>query len=105
MTDRELLELAAKVAGVEINAVIGETFWRPDGITWNPLTDDSDALRLAVALDLHVQCDFREDGIVIIFGEWFGDGIEEPAGTDKYAAVRRAIVRAAAAIAQQEQPQ
>lgn len=29
-----------------IKCIIGDTFWRPDGITWNPLTDDSDALRL-----------------------------------------------------------
>lgn len=30
MTDRELLELAAKAAGIEIKVVIGDTFWCPD---------------------------------------------------------------------------
>lgn len=82
MTDRELLELAAKVAGVEINAVIGETFWRSDGITWNPLTDDSDALRLAHSLEMTLET-----------GE-----------AETLSDLRRDIVRAAAAIAQQEQP-
>lgn len=100
MTDRELLELAAKVAGVEINAVIGETFWRPDGITWNPLTDDSDALRLAVMLKLFPA--------MLVMGKFVGFDdmdITEEFAPDPHAAARRAIVRAAAAIAQQEQPQ
>ena len=61
MTDREMLELAARAAGLkeftEINGrfavrtrFTGMQDWSP----WNPLTDDGDALRLAVKLGLHV---------------------------------------------------
>ena len=51
MTDRELLEAAAKAAGMnhlwvdEIDSVSPE---------WNPLEDDGDAMRLAVGLNLAV---------------------------------------------------
>jgi hypothetical protein len=53
-------------------------------VEWNPLTDDGDALRLAVKLDLSI-----DDACVI-----YSDG----ASDDRYAATRRAIVRAAASI-------
>lgn len=81
-TDKELLILAAKGAGIKLK-VIGDNQWRIDanGQTigyWNPLTDDGDAFRLAVALGLTV--------IVAVHGD------------DPYAATRRAIVRAGAAI-------
>ena len=60
MGDRELLELAARAAGYEIEFdyygdgrhgrfVIGSGF---PPLLWNPLTDDGDALRLAVKLRL-----------------------------------------------------
>lgn len=61
MTDRELLELAAKAAGVEgrryveNEAIQGEyrtgLFCDLFENVWNPLTDDGDALRLAVTLN------------------------------------------------------
>jgi hypothetical protein len=100
MTDRELLEDAAKAAGywsAEFNCAANLP--RPD---WNPLTDDGDALRLMVKLELHVICNpvltdvafIREiDGEKII--ESF---IQMTSKTDPYAATRRAIVRAAAEI-------
>ena len=47
MTDRELLEAAAKAAGY-VHYHPGDGFYQ----TWNPLTDDGDALRLAVKLGL-----------------------------------------------------
>lgn len=61
--DRELLELAAKAAGIELDWDIPEnstTPWRMTGegdergpaAEWNPITDDGDALRLAVALNI-----------------------------------------------------
>jgi hypothetical protein len=43
MTDRELLELAAKAAGIDAVDI---------GYEWNPLIDDGDALRLAVKLNM-----------------------------------------------------
>ena len=54
------------------------------GKHWNPLTDDSDALRLAVKLNLHKS--IAEAHRLI------------DDGTDIYAATRRAITRAAAEI-------
>ena len=92
MTDRELLELAAKAAGVEwdvlydgprIPARIGK---------WNPLTDDGDALRLAVKLGIHL-C-FGANYVI-------ANDVQNPTvnnANDPYAATRRAIVRAAAEI-------
>ena len=100
MTDRELLELAAKAAGIE---------WKPadtdagrkcelkfglwlviDGEPseyqrrrWNPLTNDGDALRLAVKI------------------KWVPSRVEFEklaVQDDPCAATRRAIVRAAAGI-------
>jgi hypothetical protein len=92
MSDRELLELAAKAAGYSIR---GERF-NPDHFTvehslgvwihWNPLTDDGDALRLAVKLNLHEAIKLAHR---LLGGEGCGD---------MYAATRRAIVRAAAEI-------
>ena len=91
MTDRELLELAAKAAGKMLKA---------DGIyqfdDWDPLTNDKDAFRLAVKLKMTVTYVANEtwpDVIAIT-----GHQITEQVGTDPYAATRRAIVRAAAEI-------
>ena len=95
MTDRELIEAAAKAAGVYLAPE-----WRghhkhlPD---WNPLEDDGDALRLAVALLLDVRHVHGKAhaGMQDEFWcteAWFPNGA--PA-----AATRRAITRAAAALA------
>ena len=90
MTDRELLELAAKAAGLE---VVTPTMLKYG--QWNPLTDDGDALRLAVKLRMNV----FHAGIRVFALDEEGD-IEEAEGheLDPYAATRRAIVRAAAEI-------
>jgi hypothetical protein len=88
MTDRELLEAAAKAAGYEFRV---ETY-RDDfqvlvgGGLWNPLTDDGDSLRLAVKLNI----DHGNPGMRL--------SIDWQPGADPYAATRRAIVRAAAEI-------
>jgi hypothetical protein len=65
MTDRELLESAAKAAGGRVSfdyspdgypwlqaVVDGKP--QPYPVRWNPLTDDGDALRLAVKLKFNV---------------------------------------------------
>jgi len=103
--DRELLELAAKAAGIEWASTsegFADGYWKfSDGKTqswWNPLTDDGDALRLAVNLNLKVMC--RELGA----GAYSQDGkitVSEFA-EDPYAATRRAIVRAAAEIGKEQ---
>lgn len=100
MTDRELLEAAAKAAGLRAKwepFSDGERLRAsPDGNwwpTWNPLESDGDALRLAVKLRIHFE---TTEGHSWASTERV-DAIE-PFGADPYAATRRAIVRAAAAI-------
>ena len=98
--DRELLELAAKAAGIEIYFDEDEDSYRTKASGnrryWNPLSFDGDALRLAVGLELHV----INDGMVCIARTGFPRnlGVMESLSTDPYAATRRAIVRAAAEI-------
>ena len=106
MSDRELLELAAKAAGYTklkkdifgFHRVIGE---HEDGllcmVEWNPLTDDGDALRLAVKLGLDVRTGLYTNTIVVDSFE-IEDAIEIVYEDDPYAATRRAIVIAAAEI-------
>jgi hypothetical protein len=93
MTDRELLEAAAKAEGhgVELDPASGLTFLdnKFTGMLWDPLHNDGDALRLAVKLDLTVMIGAVRD----VSGQLFLDKSE-----DDLEATRRAIVRAAAAI-------
>jgi hypothetical protein len=108
MTDRELLELAAKAAGYGDVWSLDEhpdvTYIGPryDGGTvryrvWNPLTDDGDALRLTVKLGLAVSVEYQVGSTSVLWGPPTGH-VREDHGTDPYAATRRAIVRAAAEI-------
>ncbi|GHS80305.1 hypothetical protein PAGU2196_11390 [Pseudomonas sp. PAGU 2196] len=102
MDDRELLELAAKAAGMAppydehgiFSAWVGDPV---HGHWWNPLEDDSDALRLVVILRLQV----------VMHADWvevLQDGIRMANATSEYFAgcmfetARAAIVRAAAEI-------
>ena len=98
MTDKEVLKLAAKAAGYAFRketSPIGIDLFYVDGHRWNPLTDDGDALRLAVALRLSFVV---MDSHIVIHGfAWPNLVIHEYSG-DHYAATRRAIVRAAAEI-------
>lgn len=87
-TNRELLELAAKAAGKDIDP---HRYDPDDGfairhtaIFWNPIADDGDALRLAVKLGIPV-------GVFANYASIAND-------SDHFAATRRAIVRAAAEI-------
>lgn len=109
-TDRELLELAARAAGIEGEYAeskcscgqgkLCERYYfgisTKSGI-WNPLTGDGDALRLAASLQITI--DYYElGGLVICKGNpdpWIDEQLY-PQGRE--AATRRAIVRAAAAI-------
>ena len=108
MTDRELLELAAKAAGIEI--VFGnydrdcyaniteeqaKSFGNYEtGFEWNPLTDDGDALRLAVKLGLVVDCSRPSAGEPY---KHHAIWLDELMSNEEL--TRRAIVRAAAEIA------
>jgi hypothetical protein len=119
-TDRELLELAAKVAGMQVlregvewpRENIGWFFCVQHGIpalhdrassqVWKPIHDDGDALRLAVKLHIDVyQSRIYDESCAV-------SALEKPhsqlRGDDPYAATRRAIVRAAAEIGAQVSP-
>ena len=100
MTDRELLELAAKACGYwndEFNCWSGAP-----SLGWNPLTDDGDALRLAVNLGLDVEClAFATQVNYDIRGTLYHCNVGKNEGVcngDLYEATRRAIVRASAEI-------
>lgn len=103
MTDRELLELAAKAAGlIVITDAKDRGLWIA-GLEdeWNPLTDDGDALRLAVKLDMSLVM----FSIFVRVDTVDYTDIYEEYGTDRYAATRRAIVRAAAQIGEHMEKQ
>lgn len=129
MTDRELLEAAAKAAGLgEYSAWSdcikdydsdhrwGPALHRPDFevYSWNPLTNDGDALRLVVTLGMNLGVylpTHREAGRSYVHTKqllgYSSDGFasyqdgaytKEEHGQDSLAATRRAITRAAAAM-------
>ena len=102
MTDKELLELAAKAAGYGF-----EWFGPHFHITvddrrftfWNPLTDDGDALRLAVKLKIQITPETYQDYEVTAYRGGFCEATEKATmGYSIEEATRRAIVRAAAEI-------
>jgi hypothetical protein len=97
MTDKELLELAAKAIGAELLDCTCKKE-RKNSLTgkhWNPLTDDGDALRLTVKLNI-LRGYIHNDEVALAPSEY---GVIEPiTNNDPYAATRRAIVRVAAEI-------
>ncbi len=110
MNKRELLELAARAAGYTLKwgevFIVGDDEVDCTDITyvvsgqhdeadwhWDPLTDDGDALRLAVKLEIDV---VHAHGTRTAVAENTSGYVAE--GSDPYAATRRAIVRAAAEI-------
>lgn len=130
MTDRELLEMAAKAAGMTVFPEAGTEPWpNLDGWffcvqhdipgmhfcaadsrahrigPWKPLHDDGDALRLAVKLNISIQRPVDGDnpahwGTYACMPSQEDCG-KELDGVDPLAATRRAIVRAAASIGEQ----
>lgn len=119
-TDRELLVLAAKAAGIDATGWIDKSheWFQGEGVAynneddcqqcWNPLTGDGDALRLAVKLGLPLDFAnsyyFTEGPLTKCGQQHSDDGMVpfiEVHGRDADAATRRAIVRAAAAIGEQ----
>jgi hypothetical protein len=119
MNDRELLEAAAKAAGITTGIVNDAFFELREGelyAKWNPLKSDGDALRLAVKLGLEVHttafdenydpsssCHWSTKDGDLPNATWLDSVYEEHedhAG-DANAATRRAIVRAAAELSKQ----
>ena len=114
MTEREMLELAALAAGIELIGPVEKFIVQFDerhkggfvvrnerggDSAWNPLADDGDALRLAVKLRIEVDFFLADvqakndhtDPVFELFSEH----------ANPYAATRRAITRAAAEIGRQ----
>ena len=115
--DRELLELAAKAAGIKCDSegpyverpVMQSEFGKGNWIenirfNWNPLEDDGDALRLAVKLDMIIGSRMssppwpREETCWEVITEPFLECTRVAKAADHCASLRRAIVRAAAEI-------
>lgn len=122
MTDRELLELAAKAYwGAEIDDTCSVRWSENDDaivymhgdnqdhngrdveLVWNPLESDHDAFRLAVKLRIDFY--IGDDGGIATYAGYFDPAINnrqrfaiEKHGADDFAATRRAIVRAAAEV-------
>lgn len=112
-TDRELLELAARAVGVtglmyseELEAmavfipptkVFLRGYWDEDS-RWNPLTEDGDSLRLVAHLEIGIQ--LSEDSKSVT--AWWNQGTlgmkQDYSEIGLIAGIRRAVVRAAAAI-------
>lgn len=118
MSDRELLELAAKAAGIEfvwkecqimtgtadmygVRKILKEPMpFLGSGMFWHPIIDDGDAMRLAVQLHMSVDtfvggCEVGYDDIN--GGQGYLRQDDGPSGDmDDFEVTRRAIVRAAA---------
>lgn len=98
MSDRELLEAAARAACIELEYCPDSGFhWitsKYSGLWWDPLNVDGDAFRLLVKLQLELTV-FRDHVTAFHATSW----CDELHGSDPLAATRRAIVRAAAEIA------
>jgi len=117
MTDRELLEMAAKAAGIVLTwgskYMVGDdevdctdipyvTSESPDvtPYCWNPLEDDGDALRLAVKMGMSVNIFPNDDARTECASHLQNNFVDEAwrHHTDPYTATSRAIVRCAAEI-------
>lgn len=106
MNDRKLLENAAKAAGYDICAEYFSGLVIRDGYKnerkWNPLTDDGDALRLAVRIKISVmsfeKSVFAQSCPDSLLSFSDVDAMEMIDGSNDDEATRRTIVRTAAAI-------
>jgi hypothetical protein len=101
MTDKELLELAAKASGIALEidddgfpCYWGEYRGMPQKEMWNPLEYDGDTFRLAAQLRM-----FENP----MYCRGFERAFNEENEVDEYAPVRRYIVRAAAEIGKQKE--
>lgn len=109
MSDRELLELAAKAIGhdLHINRAEAPQLWKGGEYVrfWNPLSDDGDALRLAVKLRMEIDHNHPADEQMWVSvraaNQRFSEVEEIDGEAQREVATRRAIVRAAAEIGRQ----
>ena len=113
MTDKELLELAAKAAGLtnltycpawkcmaefDIDKQGGYFKW---DTYWNPLVRDSDALQLGILCKLNIKHGTSPSGAkngLISCEQGFSEEFTDVLGQDPLITIRRAIVQVAAEI-------
>lgn len=102
--DKELIERAGKAANYNLYVAWtdsgyfdGYRIGSLSGDAWNPLADDGDALRLAVEIGLVVSPS-RVSIMAWAPGDLERGEVWEPLDGDRFAATRRAIVRAVAEI-------
>lgn len=99
MNDRELLELAAKAAGIDHNQLFNSCVNCSSLDKWNPLTDDGDALRLMVHLSITIEFGpitvASYKGCAEVQNMIHAHSYER---NDRSQVIRRAITRAAAEI-------
>lgn len=106
-TDRELLEAAAKAAGLKVRCVgNGEPngtysfYAEPSQLWWNPLVDDGDAFRLATHLRIDLCFEKTHSvGAYTERDEWFHEHCDQGKAEQILDKARRAITRAAASMA------
>jgi hypothetical protein len=101
VSDKELLELAAKACALPECGWMGPAFMYVKDNTftdWNPLEDDGDALRLAVKLEIAINPFAGKTVVAHNESGRLGHEKWDCWDDDPYAASRRAIVRIAAAI-------
>lgn len=109
MDSREMMELAAKAAGLYVCVdpeYLGLKEWGVDlwvkedkfgtYTAWNPIDDDGDAFRLVMALDMTVNC--NRDALTVIVQSWQSKLCKAVRTNNTNADVRRAIVEVAAMI-------
>lgn len=104
MDDRTMLEMAARAAGYVVvresddgNALLLEGVQE----SWNPLTDDGDALRLSAKLAIDIMHRFVGGQRVEALAPGGRVIVEYCDAETRQSATRTAIVRAAAAIGQE----
>ena len=102
--ERELLELAAKAAGIPLIELNGVLHFADSalGDEWRPHEDDGQALRLAVELGICIEFTSCADGAPVVYcgpDHQRRDWPMTPNFPDPFKETRRAIVRAAAATA------
>lgn len=116
MTDRELLELAAKAAGLSHADYTGVDYDGQSGlmltdemgrqtVSWSPLTDDGDAFRLSLVLGIQIGDPHQYVDLTLTYTDGrlpFKEYWERIKDGDYCSATRRAIVRAAADIGREE---
>ena len=102
MTDHELLKLSAKAMGFELEYRRGsDAFYYGDPESgreqWNPLSDEGQAIRIAVQLQLSILW-FTNLQYVIVERRGFGENIGWTDDTDRGGALCQAITVVAAQI-------